>query len=139
MTCGWLISEVIRKYTNAVRDHNISQPKHRKKKKRLIAALKTVEGFEGLDFWLTLYDRYPLHKLTKQSTGASSGRGAPSRALFEYLARVLLAIEIVSTNRSTTKPSVVAALDREQPSKSAATYQKYLFATYGVDSRIAQA
>ncbi len=92
LTCGWLISEVTRLYTELLIEnnrlaskfekqekdfHHLVQQSRRqqlnfnqgskpfglkKEKKKLIVALKTYENNENLDHWLTMYDKQ-LHPI----------------------------------------------------------------------------
>ena len=59
-TCGWLLSEVIKRYTMHIAQMNKTSGV--KIKKKLIIALKTQSGNEALDYWLTEYN-YTLKPL----------------------------------------------------------------------------
>ncbi len=61
LTCGWLIKDVIRRYTQMVDQVN-KECHARKFKKKIIAAIKSVNKNESIDYWLTLYNR-PLNVL----------------------------------------------------------------------------
>ena len=50
LTCGWLISEVTRRYTEKIQE---LKSKGMKRKKKLIVAVKTIDEIESLDYWLT--------------------------------------------------------------------------------------
>jgi hypothetical protein len=65
LTCGWLLSEVTRRYTDALtrikkeKDNQLANagisllnPAH-KHKKKFIVALKSTDQRESLDYWLT--------------------------------------------------------------------------------------
>ena len=74
LTCGWLLSEVTRRYTEALNrikkekdaqliSQGIPQEKIiQKHKRKFIVALKSTDQRESLDYWLTQYER-PLHVL----------------------------------------------------------------------------
>lgn len=70
LTCGWLLSEVTRKYTDALQ--KIMKEKEEqmlmngkssgtsKQMKKFIVALKTTDQRESLDYLLTQYDRQDI-------------------------------------------------------------------------------
>ena len=60
LTCGWLLSETTRLYLQAQREQQAEGKK--KFRRKLIIALKSVAKKEGLDHWLTQYER-PLRPL----------------------------------------------------------------------------
>jgi len=58
LTCGWLLKEVIKRYTHIVDQMNkdaryLNQGRNFKKK--IIAAVKSCDNNESVDYWLTLY------------------------------------------------------------------------------------
>lgn len=55
MTCGWLLSEVTRRYLDALTVIKQSQERGVIKKytRKMIVALKTTDQRESLDYWLT--------------------------------------------------------------------------------------
>ena len=52
LTCGWLLSEVTRRYTIALSKQKDLSPRH-KCYRKFIVALKTPDQNEAIDFWLT--------------------------------------------------------------------------------------
>ena len=78
LTCGWLLSEVTRKYTEALQKikgekavksdgkstnvasgtAGVETPTNKQIKKKFIVALKTTDQRESLDYLLTQYERY---------------------------------------------------------------------------------
>ena len=55
-TCGWLLSEVTKRYTNALNKLKDSSPSH-KRMRKFIVFLKTADVNESIDYWLTQYER----------------------------------------------------------------------------------
>jgi serine/threonine protein kinase len=69
-TCYWLLKEVISRYSHVVDQHRQLCQKNGQKarfKKHLIAAIKSTNNNESLDYYLTLYDR-PLSTLPANLT-----------------------------------------------------------------------
>ncbi|TNV87556.1 hypothetical protein FGO68_gene11686 [Halteria grandinella] len=58
LTCGWLLSEVTRRYIEALTRIKIQgSGQIQKYTRKMIVALKTTDQRESLDYWLTQYDR----------------------------------------------------------------------------------
>lgn len=60
LTCGWLLSEVTRRYIEAltkIKAQSTQTGGIKKYTRKMIVALKTTDQRESLDFWLTQYER----------------------------------------------------------------------------------